>query len=325
MLSNPVRVEVIRRGVEARAATGSTRRSVEFEVEFIAVVKVSHLPIEVLVCTWRVVVSCVHICGEHSQLLGVSSIFNIFHCEVVRCRGGLGTGQCWVVSNVSTASGVEVLELPVVLDVVACRDCPCGSLELALRGGRTAGSNAGCCDAGVRTVVECVVERWSVCSRGVNTRHIGEGREESADTFNVRGHTAVWHKAGQRSVRIRATRVGDLDVGVRRTRGVSVAVQVGRRCHSLPDSDGTGVGLSGRDVSCCSSGGTCCCGGTNVSGLPTATVTNGVGVEGWAVPQGSDHSAGCSRVVAASCEDLACGQRSGTRSGWHSPGVRQGR
>ncbi len=188
--------------------------------------------------------------SQHGKLLVGSCIRNIFHCEVVRCWGGLGASECRIVSNVRTASGVEVLELPVVLDVVACRDGASGCLELALGGSGSTCTNACCTDAGVRTVVECVVERWCVSGCGINTRHVSECRKEGACTFDVRSNTAVWHEVRQRSVSIRATRVGDLDVRVRRTTVECVTVQVGVSGHSLSDTDGTSVGLSGRDVSC---------------------------------------------------------------------------
>ena len=250
VLSDPVAVEVVRRRVEARAATCPTGRSVEFEVEFVVRVKVGKLSVDELVSTWGEVAACVHVCGEHGQLLCIASICHIINCEVVRSWSGLRACKSRIVSNVSTVNDVEVLVLPVILDVVTSRNGWCGCLESALGRSRSACTDARSCHAGVGTIVQCVVESWCVCRCGVNSGHVSEGRKECTSAFNKGCDSRVWNESGDWCIRVCTTRVGDLDVRVRRTTVQCVTVQIGVSCHSLSDTDGTSVGLCGRDVSC---------------------------------------------------------------------------
>ena len=120
-----------------------------------------------------------------------------------------------------------------------------------IRGSRTARSNARCGHAGKGTIVERIVERWSVCSCRINSRQVGEGRKECTRAFDKGSDSCVWNEARNWCICISTTRVGDFDVGVvgSRVRGVTVKVCV---CSNLlSDSNSTRVRLCRGDVTCC--------------------------------------------------------------------------
>ena len=104
-------------------------------------IEVRHL--SVMVTLWVVVTSRVNICLKDSELLSRSCVDNIVNkepvCVALNPCGRVARCRCrwnWIESNVRTvASCVQVLELPVVLNIIAGADVRRRCLEAAICSG----------------------------------------------------------------------------------------------------------------------------------------------------------------------------------------------
>ena len=155
--SEPVAVERAGAGVETGRRTRSTVRGVEFKEVFVRVTVVGHLSVKEAL---RVeVAASVDIGGQHGHLLvRCWCVGRVNDVNLVRRWGGLRTGQGRLISDVgAVAALVQVLVLPVVLEVVAIGKVVDTGLESALGCGRGAAS-----DGDEFTSVELVVGSQSV-------------------------------------------------------------------------------------------------------------------------------------------------------------------
>ncbi len=156
-LELPLRVEVVGRRVEAGVTTCSTVGYIPLEEVLITVVVVGHLPVVITLRT--VVTSRVNIRLKDGELLCSSCVCDIVDKEPVcvalrRCATGR---RRWVISDVRTvASRVQVLELPVVFDVVTGTQVRRGSLESTLCRCRGAGLYCGSTNRGPCSIVDAV-------------------------------------------------------------------------------------------------------------------------------------------------------------------------
>ena len=311
--SEPVTVEGAGSGVEtggrARTATGG----VEFEEVFVRVAVVGHLSVHEAL---RVeVATSVDIGGQHGHLLVRRwCVGRVNDVNLVRRRRRLRTGQGRLVANVgAVAALVQVLELPIVLEIVAVGQVVHTGLEFTLGGG--AGTGA---DGNEFTCVELVVGAQSVggaaprtatvggvvklrCTGGggVNSRHVCQLDEERTLTLNVRINSRVGNEVRGWGIGIRTTRVGDEEVRVSATRGDAVGAEV---------SASTGVVLTDTNVAIVAhgvgddghaTGGCCTCRGgvTEVDGLPTGS-TAAHRCCGWRQSDGSLEASRCRSTVA---------------------------
>ena len=215
----PLGVEVVRGRVETGVTTCSTVGYVPLEEVLIAVVVVGHL--SVVVPLWVEVTTRVDVCLKDNELLGSSCVHDVVNEEPMRvalnpCRWGRSRCRwCWVVSDVrSVGSLVQVLELPVVLDVVASADVRGGCLKSAVRCGCTARLDSCCANGGPGTVVDAV-EHLDTVGRGcIDTGEIGQLGEEGSLTLNIRSESRVCHVTGGWGIRVRATGIDDFEVAV---------------------------------------------------------------------------------------------------------------
>ena len=215
----PLGVEVVRGRVETGVTTCSTVGYVPLEEVLIAVVVVGHL--SVVVALWAVVTTRVDVCLKDSELLGSSCVDDVINEEPVcvalnPCRWG--RCRCWwywVVSDVCTVGSlVQVLELPVVLDVVASADVRGGCLESAVRCGCAARLDSCCADGGPGAVVDAVEQLDTVGGRCVDTGKIGQLGEEGSLTLNIRSESRVCYVTGGWGIRVRSTGVDNFEVAV---------------------------------------------------------------------------------------------------------------
>ena len=285
--SEPVAVEGTGAGVETGLRTGATVGGVELKEVLIRVAVVGHLAVHEALR--REVAACVDVGGQHGHLLvrrwcvGWVNDVNL----VGRWRG-LRTGQGRLVADVgAVAALVQVLELPVVLEIIAVGQVVHTGLESAVGGGAGTGANghefasielvvgtqsvAG--RAPGRSTVGGVVEHRCTAGRGVDTGHVGQLDEERSLTFDVRINSRVGNKVRGWGIGIRTTRVGDKEVRVAAAGSVGVRVEVRTATGVvLTNTNGALVVQSVGDDGD-TAGGRCTggCRVTEVHGLPTGT------------------------------------------------------
>ena len=320
---DPVSVEGGGARVETLLRAGATTRGVELKEVLIAVGVVRHLAVEEPL--WGEVAAGVHVGGQGGHLLVASRCVGwVNDVEAVRRWRRLRTRQGRFVARVGARrrlrGGRQVLVFPIVLEFVTDGQVRRAGLEAAGGVGRTAGTDGdqltsvklavGAQTVGRGTpgaaVVRRVVQGGCTGRRGVNTGQVVQFNEQRADAFNVRVKTGVGRELGGGCVGVRTAGVGDADVGVRRTRGGGVGVEVGAAVVVLTDTDGTQVGLSVGDVGNAAGGGVACgCGAAQRDGLPTgARGAHGTGR--WGVADSGDHGAGVGTAVVV--HHLACSE-----------------
>ena len=182
--------------------------------------------------------ACVHIGGQGGHLFVASrSIFGVNDVDGVRRGRGLVPNKSGFKSGVwpsrCLGRGRQVLEFPVVLELVAVFQSGSSCLEGALAVRGTAGADGhkfaaikftvGAKPVGGRgpcgAVVNRVVERRCASCGGVDTGHIGQRSEECALAFDVRVNSCVRRETRGWGVRIGTSGVDDTDVRVGRSRG----------------------------------------------------------------------------------------------------------
>ena len=311
--SEPVTVEGAGAGVETGLRTRATVRGVELKEVLIGVAVVGQLAVHEAL---RIVVAaCVDVRGQHGHLLVRGWCVGwVNDVNLVGRRRGLRTGQGRLVADVgAVAALVQVLELPVVLEIVAVGQVVHTGLEAAVGGGAGTGANGheftgielvvGAQSVGGgapgRSTVGGVVEHRCTAGRRVDTRHVGQLDEERSLTFDVRINSRVGDKVRGWGIGVRTTRVGDEEVRVAAAGGVCVRVEV-RTATSvvLTNTDRTRVAQGvGDDGDTTGGGGTSGGGVTEVNGLPTGTAAADRGC-GWrATDRGFEASSGGTTVV----------------------------
>ena len=288
----------------------------------------------------REVAACVDVRGQHGHLLVRSWCVGwVNDVNLVGRRRRLRTGQGRFVADVgAVAALVQVLELPVVLEVVPVGQIVHTCLESAVGSGAGTGAN-GHEFTGVELVVGTqsvaggaprgstvggVVEHRCAARRGVNTGHVGQLDEERSLTLNVRVNSRVGNKVRGWGIGIRTTRVGDEEVRVAAARGVGVRVEVSASTgvvftHTNGARVAHGVGDDGDTARSCGTGRG---GVTQGDGLPTGTAAADRGCGGRATDRSLEASS--SRTTVVGGQVAAADGRAGTRTGTHAVGVAWG-